>query len=151
MGTVITAIAAALEQQTVPIRLLLGPMDESVNSSKLIANVKINNVWASTLAGTYKIIIVIRNHYKMLFIKSLFCAFQGDLAEVVLNQGPLLDSRLTLGGTGVWDNSLRPILYLTTRNFDNFFASQAELIGGIDGENLNMILFFFNNYSKVFI
>lgn len=90
-------------------------MDENVASSKLISNVKINNIWASTLAG--------------------------DLAEVVLNQGPLLDKRLTIGGAGVWDNSLRPVLYLTTQSFDYFFASQAELIGGIDGESQTKFFF----------
>ncbi|XP_076757832.1 uncharacterized protein LOC143427508 [Xylocopa sonorina] len=57
----------------------------------------------------------------------------GDLAEMVVYQGPLLGNNMTLGATGFWENTLRPIIYYLRDSQEKFDATRAELIGGIDG------------------
>ncbi|XP_043288146.1 uncharacterized protein [Venturia canescens] len=111
LGTVISAIAAALEPQNVSVKLLLGDSENSDRSMWLSlikrSTTQIDNVWVSTIAG--------------------------DLAEMAVYQGPVEGKRMSLGATGFWNSSMRPnIFYLVGRD-GTFDATRAEIVGGIDG------------------
>lgn len=53
---------------------------------------------------------------------------------MVVYQGPLLGSNMTLGATGFWNSTIRPTIYYLTSSNENFDATRAELMGGIDGK-----------------
>lgn len=53
---------------------------------------------------------------------------------MVVYQGPLVEFNMTLGATGFWQNRIRPIIFYLTSPYENFDATRAELLGGIDGE-----------------
>lgn len=57
----------------------------------------------------------------------------GELAEMVVYQGPFVGNNMTLGATGFWNNTMRPTVYYLTSSHKNFDATRAELLGGIDG------------------
>lgn len=140
-GSIIGAIAASLQHQNVAMNQLVGPLDtpppetnfssmhnleyneeevdfvlpkslmihESSMWYQTLINspVKLDNVWLTTIAG--------------------------ELAEMVVYQGPLLGNNMTLGATGFWQNTMRPTIYYFSKSYENFDATRAELIGGIDG------------------
>lgn len=62
----------------------------------------------------------------------------GELAEMVVYQGPLLGNNMTLGATGFWQNMMRPTTYYLTSSYEHLDATRAELIGGIDGKLINV-------------
>ncbi|OAD54861.1 hypothetical protein WN48_06061 [Eufriesea mexicana] len=76
-------------------------------SALMTSSVKIDNIWLTTIAG--------------------------ELAEMVVYQGPLLGNNMTLGATGFWQNIMYPSIYYLLNSDENFHATRAELIGGIDG------------------
>ncbi|XP_076243007.1 uncharacterized protein LOC143184564 [Calliopsis andreniformis] len=140
-GAIIGAIAASLQHQNVAVNQLIADLVESSSSANVattqnpkyneeeidfvvpktqmlqepfmwfhtlqISNVKLDNIWLATVAG--------------------------DLAEVVAYQGPVLGSNISLGATGFWNSTIRPTMYYLTSTNENFDATRAELIGGIDG------------------
>ena len=59
--------------------------------------------------------------------------FPGELAESVMYQGPLLGERMVLGDIGFWSNSSRSNTYYLMGRDGTFDATQAEIIGAIDG------------------
>ncbi|KOX72474.1 hypothetical protein WN51_01574 [Melipona quadrifasciata] len=103
-GAIIGAIAACLQHQDVAVNQLVA----SSETPPLVASsVKIDNIWLTTIAG--------------------------ELAEMAVYQGPLLGNNMALGTTGFWQNMMRPTIYYLTSLHNNFDATRAELIGGIDG------------------
>ncbi|KAI5640520.1 hypothetical protein NE865_07065 [Phthorimaea operculella] len=136
-GTLIAAIASSLESQTVLITDILNanifkediaePVMESAkqewfeNIETLDAEDRarqttapdISNVWVATLAG--------------------------DLAEVVINQGPSVGAapqRLFIGSNSRWNDTLLPRFhYLLTQNSTvvDWYFTDAEILAGIDG------------------
>lgn len=53
---------------------------------------------------------------------------------MVVYQGPLLGTNMTLGATGFWQNKMYPSIYYLSSSHENFEATRAELLGGIDGK-----------------
>lgn len=136
-GAIIGAIAACLQHQNVAVNQLVASSETSpleMNSTNtyneeevdfvlprnqmihkplmwydalVASSVKIDNIWLTTIAG--------------------------ELAEMVVYQGPLLGNDMALGATGFWQNMMRPTIYYLTSLHNNFDATRAELIGGIDG------------------
>lgn len=58
----------------------------------------------------------------------------GELAEMVIYQGPIFENQMFLGATGFWNSTLRPQVFYVTQRFDNFDFTRAEILGGIDGK-----------------
>lgn len=116
-GTVLAAIAAALEPQQVQISLLLSEPVQANGTDKLEKferyrqmglSVQLHNTWAATLAG--------------------------DLAEVAVYQGPRLKGDLYLGPGGTWNDTMIPrARYMDQRNKGFWQMTDAEARGGIDG------------------
>ncbi|XP_015126293.1 uncharacterized protein LOC107047901 isoform X2 [Diachasma alloeum] len=128
-GALIAGIAAALQPQTVAVKLLLNIPDEfnyhdyevdimipksemtPVRSmwlnSILASDTKLDNVWTSTVAG--------------------------DLAEMAVHQGPSVGNRMLLGATGFWNSSIRPQIFYLLGKDGSFDATRAEIVGAIDG------------------
>ncbi|KAK2580344.1 hypothetical protein KPH14_001241 [Odynerus spinipes] len=130
-GAVIGAIAANLQHQNVILNQLLTSSDsqslnynedeidiiipkdqmiiqrsmwqQSINTSSM----SIDNVWLTTIAG--------------------------DLAEMVVYQGPVVKDKMTLGVTGFWNSTIYPNIYYLTKNPDSYDATRAEIVGDIDG------------------
>ncbi|XP_049877861.1 uncharacterized protein LOC126375058 [Pectinophora gossypiella] len=136
-GTLIAAIASSLEAQTVSVTDILNadifqediaePLMVSakqewvedietlnvVDAERQTSGADISNIWVSTLAG--------------------------DLAEVVINQGPRVGAapqRLTVGSNSRWNDTLLPRHhYLLTQNGTgvDWHFTDAEILAGIDG------------------
>lgn len=117
-GTVLAAIAAALEPQEVQISLLLTGPVQANDTNKLekfdryrdMPSSQINNTWAATLAG--------------------------DLAEVAVYQGPRLQGDLYIGPDGKWNDTAIPrVRYMdqTDGGGELWQMTDAESRAGIDG------------------
>nr|XP_037867185.1 uncharacterized protein LOC101741587 isoform X1 [Bombyx mori] len=135
-GTVMAAVASALENQRVSmsdifnanifkedvaeplINLALQDWYENIetldtNNQKQLENVDINNIWVATLGG--------------------------DLAEVVVNQGPRVGAssqRMNIGTNNRWNDTLLPrALYIFPQNASiiDWHITDAEILAGIDG------------------
>lgn len=61
--------------------------------------------------------------------------FLGDLAEMVVYQGPIVGPNMQLGETGFWNNTMRPNVYFLNNKYGHFDATRAEIISDIDGKN----------------
>ncbi|TGZ52877.1 Uncharacterized protein DBV15_10985 [Temnothorax longispinosus] len=70
-------------------------------------DLKLDNVWLTTIAG--------------------------ELAEMVVYQGPILDSDMQLGATGFWNNTMRPGVYYLKNQNGYFDATRAKIVSDIDG------------------
>lgn len=72
----------------------------------------------------------------------------GDLAEVVLNQGPrtgAVPQRMTVGSNSRWNDTLLPRNhYLTSQNASivDWHFTDAEILAGIDGTFLDYVCVF---------
>lgn len=118
-GTVLAAVAAALEPQEVEIALLLTEPAEANDTDKmekfdrykeLSSTAELSNIWAATLAG--------------------------DLAEVAVYQGPRLQGDLYIGPDGTWNDTVIPRvrhMNQTVGGGDMWQMTHAEGRGGIDG------------------
>ncbi|XP_050347754.1 uncharacterized protein LOC126771736 [Nymphalis io] len=135
-GTLIAAIASSLEAQRVTITDILNAnmfradISESLLDSAMEdwytkteafevydmnseTNVGISNIWAATLAG--------------------------DLAEVVVNQGPRVGAsshNLITGSSNRWNDTLLPrdyYLFPLNGTLRNWHFTDAEILAGIDG------------------
>ncbi|XP_035730991.1 uncharacterized protein LOC118445508 isoform X1 [Vespa mandarinia] len=132
-GAVIGAIAASLQHQNVILNQLLAspavtftnvnynedqidliiPKDQLINERSMwqqsinTSQMSIDNVWLTTIAG--------------------------DLGEMAIYQGPLVEERMTLGVTGFWNSTIYPNIYYLTKNPDSYDATRAEIVGDIDG------------------
>ncbi|VVD01341.1 unnamed protein product [Leptidea sinapis] len=135
-GTLIAAIASSLEAQRVSVTDILQAnvfkedIPESIINSALkewdeklerlnefddqtaTSNIDISNTWAATLVG--------------------------DLAEVVVNQGPRVGAavqHLTIGTNNRWNDTLLPRHYYLFQhnNITDWHMTDAEILAGIDG------------------
>ncbi|KAJ8683489.1 hypothetical protein QAD02_019281 [Eretmocerus hayati] len=136
LGSVIAAIAAALEPQNVKTRVLLSnPMTDDLDDWTF-SGINPDVEWI----GPRKSL----NHDKSLWLE--FASFSGseidnvwmstisgELAEMVIYQGPIYDEQMYLGASGFWNNTMQPQVYYIRQNVDNFDFTRAEIIGAIDG------------------
>ncbi|XP_045445370.1 uncharacterized protein LOC123653417 [Melitaea cinxia] len=138
-GTLIAALASSLEAQRVAVQDILGAniFREEVSQSLIDSAVKdwyiktgafeiddindvnsetnndISNIWAATLAG--------------------------DLAEVVVNQGPRVGAssqHFMIGSSNRWNDTLLPrdyYLFRSNETLPNWHFTDAEILAGIDG------------------
>ncbi|XP_041975439.1 uncharacterized protein LOC121730463 [Aricia agestis] len=133
-GTVVAAIAASLEAQRVSIIDVLNTnefreevsqalldnalqeWDDKIetldeNANMLESNSDVNNIWVATLAG--------------------------DLAEVVVNQGPRVGAkRLSVGSSNRWNDTLLPrhhYMFPQNETVTDWQITDAEILAGIDG------------------
>lgn len=118
-GTVLAAVAAALEPQEVEIALLLNDPAEANDTDKaekfdrykeMSLTAQLHNIWAATLAG--------------------------DLAEVAVYQGPRLQGDLYIGPDGTWNDTVIPRVRYMNQTVGGGYMWQmtdAEGRGGIDG------------------
>ncbi|XP_026668550.1 uncharacterized protein LOC108624121 [Ceratina calcarata] len=144
-GILIGAIAASLQHQNVSIKQLVASLEahlleETTTDNKynwkydeeeidfvlprsemihepsmwynqlITSNAELDNIWLTTIAG--------------------------ELAEIVLFQGPLLGNNMTLGAMGFWEyhwSTQFPNIYYLVNEKEYFEATRAELMGGIDG------------------
>ncbi|CAB0028367.1 unnamed protein product [Trichogramma brassicae] len=122
LGSVIAAVAAALQPQQVRARLLQDlpglaatkPGSGGVTDRQRAwqrdgksAQSRVDNVWLATLAG--------------------------DLAEMVVNQGPVVREQMYLGASGFWNSTIRPRAFYVRHRYDSWDATRAELLGDVDG------------------
>ncbi|XP_031784515.1 uncharacterized protein LOC100680378 isoform X1 [Nasonia vitripennis] len=142
LGSVIAAIAAALEPQVVKTRLLLKmPVEDDYGSLRPRAR-------ASTLYSKGDVDFVATsgqmNENRSMWLESVTISetqidnvwaatVSGELAEMVIYQGPIYEERMYLGATGFWNNTMRPQVFYVTHRHDSFDLTRAEIIGGIDG------------------
>jgi hypothetical protein len=106
VGPLISGIAAGLEPQSVTTReLLLLAQGGNGIVSQQNQNLNIDNRWAATLSG--------------------------DLAEVTLNQGPIMQT-MTVGAPGAWNSTAVPRWYFLSQR-ENLEMTDAEIRGGLDG------------------
>ncbi|XP_011700217.1 PREDICTED: uncharacterized protein LOC105457309 [Wasmannia auropunctata] len=75
--------------------------------SSIEPSIKLDNVWLATIAG--------------------------ELAEMVVYQGPILDVDMELGAAGFWNNTMRPSVYYLKNKNGYFDATRAEIVSDIDG------------------
>ncbi|XP_014480886.1 PREDICTED: uncharacterized protein LOC106747658 [Dinoponera quadriceps] len=102
IGSVIAGIAAGLQPETVKLsEVFPHAAQKKPNMSQLL----VNNKWIATIAG--------------------------DLAEVVLIQGPV-GQKLTIGSNGNWNSSAEPHWYFLKSNNSLEFTT-AEIRGNFDG------------------
>ncbi|XP_048489173.1 uncharacterized protein LOC105385944 [Plutella xylostella] len=136
-GTVVAAIAASLESQRVLVTDILnadvfkaglaepimdatnGEWDvdietlHTVRQTPGLATADISNLWAATLAG--------------------------DLAEVAVNQGPLVGSasqKMVVGSNNKWNDTLLPrhnFLLIHNTSTVDWHYTDAEILAGVDG------------------
>ncbi|KAK0096904.1 hypothetical protein PV326_003925 [Microctonus aethiopoides] len=143
-GTLIAAIAAAIQPQNVAVKLLLNITNEydfnedevdfimpksqmdlhkSMWFTSIISSTaELDNVWFATVAG--------------------------ELAELAVYQGPFVGHQMILGVTGFWNNTMRPTRYYLEKDI-NSDVTRAEIIGAVDGfiiaKNLPLWMSKFNN------
>ncbi|CAH2238202.1 uncharacterized protein LOC120630414 [Pararge aegeria] len=135
-GTLVAALASALEPQQVTISDILkadifkeeisqamvdSAMEDwyteheefDIDDQSSDTNNNISNLWVATLAG--------------------------DLAEVVVNQGPLVgasEHRMLVGSSNRWNDTLLPrdyYLFPPNGTLPNWHFTDAEILAGIDG------------------
>ncbi|XP_047985605.1 uncharacterized protein LOC125225796 isoform X2 [Leguminivora glycinivorella] len=133
-GTLIAAVAAALEPQRVAVAdILNADVYKADVAEPLVAEAK--GEWYSdieTLDG--------QEQRDVPDISNLYVAtLAGDLAEVVVNQGPRVgpsSQRLVIGSNNRWNDTMLPRNYfMYPQNSSNvdWQISDAEILAGIDG------------------
>ncbi|XP_020295729.1 uncharacterized protein LOC109860805 isoform X2 [Pseudomyrmex gracilis] len=138
-GAILAAITASLEYQNVTLSLINNWMkSESPNDSPIDNSTNISEE-VDFIIPKHK---MIRNR-SMSYLNSLeskkkldnvwLATIAGELAEMVVNQGPIVDTDMTIGATGFWNNTMRPNVYYLKSKNDYFDATRAEIVGDIDG------------------
>lgn len=126
IGSVIAGLAAGLQPETVRLSDLF-PND--VKNKPYLSQLWVNNKWISTISGKN------RNKSRVRAISyeevSTYYVFIGDLAEVILIQGPT-KRKMKIGVYGNWNSSSIPRWYFLSRN-DSLEFTTAEVRGDIDG------------------
>ncbi|CAL7941711.1 unnamed protein product [Xylocopa violacea] len=142
-GAIIGAIAASLQHQNVTVNQLVGSLESSeiplsdVNSTNL-NNSKYNEEEIDFVLPRSQMIEAFMQYNTLMASTARvdniwLTTVAGELAEMVVYQGPLLGNNMTLGATGFWDNIIRPTTYYLKSSYEKFDATRAELLGGIDG------------------
>lgn len=70
--------------------------------------------------------------------------FLGELAELVIYQGPIYDDRMYLGSTGFWNSTMCPRVFYMSHITNNFDLTRAEIIAGVDG-----LMHFYHKYISI--
>ncbi|XP_011349315.1 uncharacterized protein LOC105286222 isoform X2 [Ooceraea biroi] len=132
-GAIIGAIAAALQHQNVGLKEIISMMTserpsttESVNHIEEVDFIVPRDEMIRDRSMSY--------HPSLIQIDNVWLAtIAGELAEMVVYQGPTLGPNMELGATGFWNNTMRPNdFYLKNKN-GYFDATRAEIVGDIDG------------------
>ncbi|XP_017793338.1 PREDICTED: uncharacterized protein LOC108575131 [Habropoda laboriosa] len=140
-GSVIGAIAASLQHQNVAVNHLVARLDippPETNFSSMY-NLEYNEEEIDFVLPKAQMIHKPSMWYQTLINSPVkldnvwLTTIAGELAEMVVYQGPLLGNNMTLGATGFWQNTMQPTIYYLTSSYENFDATRSELIGGIDG------------------
>lgn len=97
-GTVIASIAAGLQPQNVPVNRLLS-FDYKRKPWEELESMKKRDT-AKELRKLLRSLDVIENGYA--------AGLAGDLAEICVYQGPLLNPNITIGISGHWNDTLLP-------------------------------------------
>lgn len=63
------------------------------------------------------------------------------MAELVIYEGPIKGEKMSLGSSGSWDSTMRPMLFYLLNKDDNYEVTRAEIVGAVDG---NFIKYFTN-------
>ncbi|XP_012252675.2 uncharacterized protein LOC105684120 isoform X1 [Athalia rosae] len=141
-GTVIASIAASLQPQSVPIRLLVHPpkmyrQATTHNTELPLVNYDKDEVdlfvphgqISSGKSMSYKNLMESATKLDNIWVASL----AGDIGEMAVYQGPIVGSAMALGATGFWNSTMQPRTFYLTDHNGHLEATRAEIIGGIDG------------------
>lgn len=123
LGTIVASVVAGLQPQNVRIGEFVSMLREhdstNIETMELTDNrQKIEKLILSlnTVDNTYASGLV------------------GDLAEIVLIQGPLLGRNFSIGFDGTWNDTLFPRVFHLNGHRNGFFQmTDAEILSGIDG------------------
>ncbi|XP_034193344.2 uncharacterized protein LOC117610267 isoform X1 [Osmia lignaria lignaria] len=140
-GAIIGAVAATLQHQNVAVNQLITTLETSPSetNSTTIYSLKYNEEEIDFILPRSDMSREPSMWYHALMSSSMkvdnvwLTTIAGELAEMVVYQGPLMEFNMTLGATGFWQNRIRPIIFYLTSPYENFDATRAELLGGIDG------------------
>nr|XP_012151290.1 PREDICTED: uncharacterized protein LOC100883936 isoform X2 [Megachile rotundata] len=137
-GAIIGAIAASLQRQNVAVKQLISNLETSV-SERSSTNLRYNEEEIDLIVPRSEMSQGPSMWYETLIASSSkvdnvwLTTIAGELAEMVVYQGPLTGFNMTLGATGFWQNRICPTIFYLADSQENFHATRAELIGGIDG------------------
>ena len=140
-GAIIGAVAASLQHQNVAVNQLLASLEAALSelNASNIQSSKYNEEEVDFVLPKSQMILEPSMWYRALQTSSMtldnvwVTTIAGELAEMVVYQGPLVGKNMSLGATGFWNSTMRPTIYYLTSPHENFDATRAELIGGIDG------------------
>ncbi|XP_076648482.1 uncharacterized protein LOC143356564 isoform X2 [Halictus rubicundus] len=140
-GAIIGAIAASLQRQNVPLNQLINSLEvpqlernsttveTSTYNEKEVDFVVPRSEMSHELYMWYRILTTSSTKLDNVWLTTV----AGDLAEMAVYQGPFKWQNMSLGATGYWNNTMRPTVYYLKSSHENFDATRAELLGGIDG------------------
>ncbi|XP_034943326.1 uncharacterized protein [Chelonus insularis] len=132
LGSIIAAMAAALQHQNVAVKLLFDTVSSSANSSVAPPHSDEFNEEVD--------IILPRN--QMLLNKSMSL-------NSLINSDVEVDNIWLATIAGFWNSTMRPQIYYLVQTNDDFDVTRAEIIGAIDGfiiaKHLKTWLSLFNN------
>ncbi|XP_076168966.1 uncharacterized protein LOC143147535 [Ptiloglossa arizonensis] len=140
-GAIIGAVAASLQHQNVAVNQLVASLETPSSEINITntANLKYNEEEIDFIMPKSQMLHEQSMWYRILMTSSIkldnvwLTTIAGELAEMVVYQGPFVGNNMTLGATGFWNNTMRPTVYYLTSSHKNFDATRAELLGGIDG------------------
>ncbi|XP_076290974.1 uncharacterized protein LOC143214158 isoform X2 [Lasioglossum baleicum] len=140
-GAIIGAIAASLQHQNVPLNQLIASLEvpELERNSTTVETSTYNEEEIDFVLPRSEMSHELHMWYRTLTTSSIrldnvwLTTVAGDLAEMAVYQGPFKWQNMSIGATGYWNNTMRPAVYYLTSSHDNFDATRAELLGGIDG------------------
>ncbi|XP_076632618.1 uncharacterized protein LOC143347391 [Colletes latitarsis] len=140
-GSIIGAVAATLQRQNVAINQLVASLEapssgiNTTNAPNLKYNeeeidfVLPNNQMIHEQSMWYRTLMTLSTKLDNMWLTTI----AGELAEMAVNQGPLVGNNMSIGANGFWDSTILPTIYYLRSFYKNFDATRAELIGGIDG------------------
>jgi hypothetical protein len=123
-GVLIAAISAGLQPQTVQINELVAVYGRSDPYQHVETMEPTDN--RKTLEALFSSLDSIDNTYA--------ATLAGDLAEVCVYQGPYLGSNVSIGTTGMWNDTHLPrVRYIGENHFGRWEMTDAEILAGLDG------------------
>ncbi|KAM0732479.1 hypothetical protein ACS0PU_002021 [Formica fusca] len=136
-GAIIAAIAASLQHQNVELNQTINMMtserintiSDNVNHFEEIDFIVPRNEMIHNRSMSYLLLLNLTIKLDNIWLATI----AGELAEMVVYQGPILNSDMELGATGFWNNTMRPNVYYLNNNNGYFDATRAEIVGDIDG------------------
>ncbi|XP_013135275.1 PREDICTED: uncharacterized protein LOC106100794 [Papilio polytes] len=139
VGTVIAAIAASLESQRVSLTdIFSANIYKSQVSQPMIDRALAD--WEKQVENPYDNVnleMMIPATDQLNISNVLVATVVGDLAEVVVNQGPRVGASaqlMTVGSNNRWNDTLLPRdFYLLPQNSNDWQFTDAEILAGVDG------------------